>query len=995
MTVIHRGIRLLSAMLVLVILISLLPSMTLPVSAETRGLTLEELREKFPHGKYWNGKNQDGWTDNPCTHHRTTGCTYNGSCGCNSFMGQSSQCMGFAEKLAYDATGYNPRKNENGWYTYTNLSALNNLKPGDIVRNSGHSVYVIDVQGSTVTFADCNYDGNCNIRWGVTKDISAFKNYFSHVRSAPVALTSGYLAQCQRLSSEGTVAITQNTELWTSPCNGEVYENSEQSGSLAAGERVTVLALYQNTQQEYWYKISYNGAVRYLKAADTDDFRPHGDTISALDVKKPANVQYKNGYGLSGLIRAEGMMLTHVGAYIYPGMDVAGEACLVSEESEIGQMSYQLDGSAVDKNLKFGQLEKGTYTYVIRATASNQYADGGELSTWSITQTLHRNIFVVSDTATGDYSESCHRYISKGMVVLTEETALRNQPCEPQTNPAGVEITRMEPGLRVEVTGLYRNTLGDWWYETSHNGLTCYIFAGYTVGFRTYGDKVTISGVRAPTHHTKDESFSIGGLVGSDTIPLSVVGAYIYAGTDIDAKAVLASEDTDILDTDGNPVNYYELDKSDVDYALPFRKLDVGSYTYVIKVYTLYYYADENKETKVLQEHLLHRNTFSVSDAVSCIHSFAEQITQPATCISDGLTTYVCSKCAYSYTLHTFANGIHNMGEWEFLTEPSCTQEGYAMRGCTGCEITESQFLPATGHSYQSVVTPPQPGAQGYTTHTCTGCGDSYVDSYTDMTAKVSRWNVTLGDDLQVNFHMEYEETAAETAKIHITFAGETQIFPMQEVVSIHIAAAQMNDPIELRIVDGENAGEATTYSVCAYARQVLEDESKRSYHHLVKQMLRYGAAAQTYFDYHADSLADQGIADITQVDMPAKADRDMTVADKLSGIDFYGATLLFRNRIALRFYFTAKEDITGYTFTVDGKEYQPTAQNGKYYIEIGDILPQNLNESITVTVNDGLSVTYSPMNYMVNMGRKGSDNMKALVKALYNYHLAAKELPA
>ena len=50
------------------------------------------------------------------------------------------------------------------------------------------------------------------------------------------------------------------------------------------------------------------------------------------------------------------------------------------------------------------------------------------------------------------------------------------------------------------------------------------------------------------------------------------------------------------------------------------------------------------------------------------------------------------------------------------------------------------------------------------------------------------------------------------------------------------------------------------------------------------------------------------------------------------------------------------------------------------------------LNKAVSVEVS-GLSVSYSPMNYIVRMNAKGSDSLKALLKALYNYHLAAKAL--
>lgn len=661
-----------------------------------------------------------------------------------------------------------------------------------------------------------------------------------------------------------------------------------------------------------------------------------------------------------------------------------------SEDLEIEQISYQISGSNVDKKLKFGDLAKGTYTYVLRATAANRYADRGELASWSITQTLHRNVFVVSGEATGDYTQSCQRYICEGTVVLTRETALRNVPCEPETNPAAVEITRMDGGLRVAVTGLYRNTLGHWWYETEYDGLNCYIPAGNTVSFRPYEDKVTATGVRAPDQIRKGSGFSIRGLVGSDVLPLSVVGAYIYSGTDIQAKAYLASEITQLVDDEKKPVNYFELYSSVVDNNLTFGKLPVGSYTYVVKAYTVNYYADENVFSQEMREHILHRNTFSVEEKLSCSHTYAEEITQPATCVSDGLTTYRCTACGYSYTQHTFATGVHIMGDWETVVPATCTAEGYAVSSCTGCDISDAMLLPAAGHSYETTVIPPTIAAEGYTAHTCAGCGDSYRDSYTDALASISRWNVTLADDLRVNFQLQFHESVAETAQVQITVAGKTHSYPIADTVSVCVAPAQMNDTISVQLVNGEDVSQVAEYRIFDYAQTLLQDDSQKHCHQLVKEMLNYGAAAQAYFDYRTDHIPQFDRSDAAQMPIPSVAS-EIVIKDRLDGIGYTGATLLFENRIVLRFYFTVTGDISDYTFLAGGREYTPVAKSGMYYIEIADILPQDLDKSITVTVNEGLSVTYSPMNYIVRMHQNGSENLKPLLKALYNYHLAAK----
>lgn len=139
---------------------------------------ITQLKKKFPAGKYWNhaqGKknNPDKYTSKPCTHHGNcskNGVDFSGSCGCNSFNGSSIQCMGFAEKLGYDVFGTNPRTQ---WKKIYNLGKL---KAGDILRYGTHSVFVTKVSGDTITYADCNSDGHCIIRWDATMKKSSVRN---------------------------------------------------------------------------------------------------------------------------------------------------------------------------------------------------------------------------------------------------------------------------------------------------------------------------------------------------------------------------------------------------------------------------------------------------------------------------------------------------------------------------------------------------------------------------------------------------------------------------------------------------------------------------------------------------------------------------------------------------------------------------------------------------------------------------------------------------
>ena len=213
---------------------------------------------------------------------------------------------------------------------------------------------------------------------------------------------------------------------------------------------------------------------------------------------------------------------------------------------------------------------------------------------------------------------------------------------------------------------------------------------------------------------------------------------------------------------------------------------------------------------------------------------------------------------------------------------------------------------------------------------------------------------------------------------------------------SFELAAAQMTDTIELRLLNGNFVIKEKDYTIRLYADYILDPENgyDDATKALVKEMLHYGAAAQMYFDYKTENLADEGITDVVTVDIPETA-ADMTVSSKIKGLDFYGASLVYRDRIAVRYYFTG--DVIGCTFTANGYTYTPVEKDGMYYVEIADILPQDLDQQVTLTVTDAngniLSVTYGPMHYIVRMNEKGSDALKALGKALYNYHLAAKQL--
>jgi len=104
------------------------------------------------------------------------------------------------------------------------------------------------------------------------------------------------------------------------------------------------------------------------------------------------------------------------------------------------------------------------------------------------------------------------------------------------------------------------------------------------------------------------------------------------------------------------------------------------------------------------------------------------------------------------------------------------------------------------------------------------------------------------------------------------------------------------------------------------------------------------------------------------------------------------------KSKIAVRFYFTGS--IEGLTFTVNGETVEVGEKNEMHYVEIAGINPQELGDDVTVVVSNGtdsLTVSYSPLDYMIRMYNKAdsTEATKTVVQALYGYYLAAASYTA
>ena len=257
-----KFIRLLSLILSLCIVFAVAQ---FPVVAE-EDVTLEELQQKYPHGTYWNGGDPETYTLTPCTHH--SNCDLSGSCGCNSFRGLGIQCLGFAYQLATLVYGGNQYLERKPIYL---PASIDDLKAGDIVRykNGTHSIFVTAVDGDVVTYADCNSDYRCGIRWGQTVSKSTLKASFTYLDPAPYAWGSGEGCDCSREYEGNYKCVVDGSTLNIRSGHGTSYS---KLGSIPDGAIV-----YVSKSNGEWAHVYYNGisgfaSMQYLEPQHTHSY---------------------------------------------------------------------------------------------------------------------------------------------------------------------------------------------------------------------------------------------------------------------------------------------------------------------------------------------------------------------------------------------------------------------------------------------------------------------------------------------------------------------------------------------------------------------------------------------------------------------------------------------------------------------------------------------------------------------------------------------------
>lgn len=315
-----------------------------------------------------------------------------------------------------------------------------------------------------------------------------------------------------------------------------------------------------------------------------------------------------------------------------------------------------------------------------------------------------------------------------------------------------------------------------------------------------------------------------------------------------------------------------------------------------------------------------------------------------------------------------------------------------------------------------------------------TGSANSFTFTaeYASKSHEVSLYgrSITLKDNIDVNYYMEMSDSVFEhDAYLEFKIGGQTYKLNASDAAEVNengktlykfscpVNAAQMSDTIETRIVIDNNTKEEFSYSVKEYASELLSksNEYPAETVKLVKALLNYGTAAQTFFKYNTGKPANAILSDTDKAVAAADFDAYKAVikADSangaIDGLTYYGSSLICKSEMTVRHYFILDNgsDINNYKFSyIDTEGYEVSlipkkVSDGEVYcVDISGIMACSLNKNYVCRVtgmdnSQTIELDYGPLSYAYSVAnsKDSSKELMNLMNALYMYSEVARKV--
>lgn len=420
-----------------------------------------------------------------------------------------------------------------------------------------------------------------------------------------------------------------------------------------------------------------------------------------------------------------------------------------------------------------------------------------------------------------------------------------------------------------------------------------------------------------------------------------------------------------------------------------------------------------------------------------------------ATCTKTGLTAGV--KCSICNTVITKQTTVAAKGHTEVIDKavaPTCTATGLTEgKHCSVCNtVTTAQTtVPAKGHKKITVIDRlPAFEETGLNHVECEVCnenlGETTVPALTFQTIGL-RHNCSFGNDLSMLYAIPVEslrncsDIRLKVVKDYILQDGTTEareklLTPVEYAIDgtlyyrfdyKEVSAKEIGDTLtaSLGFTKGEREynGKVDEYSLKRYAKERLAASANESFKRLLVDLLNYGTAAQSYFEYKTDKPVN---ADLTEEQKALSLGKyngiTKVVSDEDTGVyeaEITRKNIKFGNRIELLVAtsFGIDSNLSGvklkvvYTTasgeegieTIDGADFVYRTDVNSYAAYFNGLKASELRSVLFLTLVRGdeaisATVKYSLDTYAANrLDASTDENYKELLKKTLVYSDSAK----
>ena len=283
--------------------------------------------------------------------------------------------------------------------------------------------------------------------------------------------------------------------------------------------------------------------------------------------------------------------------------------------------------------------------------------------------------------------------------------------------------------------------------------------------------------------------------------------------------------------------------------------------------------------------------------------------------------------------------------------------------------------------------------------------------------------SLVLKEKIEARFYIYIPDDEVNTTDIILEFNGETTTYHAGDIlpktynskpcriVSVATFAKQMRDIITVTLIDTEteelkpleykeeDVTKGMEFKIEDYVKLVEANSTNAKLIDLVHKMDNYGKYAQIQFKNYNRESFDEADPIPSDYDDSRLAQYNAENTDEgITGLEFAAVSLELESDSGVRVYYnlTGTDDISTYTFTIDGEEAAPVKKGSQYYVVLKGIPARMMHKphTIVVTDKDGktLSTEYCALTYpsRVVAADAAPESLKNLARSIDLYAEAA-----